>query len=186
MIYVLGEIAIWMILAAALGLGIGWLVWGWLGPRRPTRRDDQSMVRHLRTELAASRERAAELEARSASAEAERDELAAAVDEARAQGAAHHRALTDLRGRVSELEAAARAAAPDDLKEISGVGPKLERMLHRLGIRTVRQLAELSDAEVETLDGQLAEFRGRIRREAWVEQAKVLQADKYPEPHPSA
>jgi predicted flap endonuclease-1-like 5' DNA nuclease len=184
-IYVLGEIAVWMVLAAALGLGTGWLVWGWLAPRRPSRRDDQTLVRHLRTELAASREREAGLEARVATAEAARDELSRAVDDARSQAEAHHRALTELRGRVGELEAAARAAAPDDLKDISGVGPKVERMLHRVGIRTFRQLAELSDAEVDTLDAQLAEFKGRIRREGWVEQAKVLQADKYPEPHPS-
>jgi predicted flap endonuclease-1-like 5' DNA nuclease len=185
MIYVLGEIAIWMVLAAALGLGVGWLVWGWLGPRRPNRQDEHTVLRNLRTELASRSEHEAELEARAATLEAERDELADALAEARAGAESAHRTLAAVRGRVAELAAAARAAAPDDLKEISGVGPKLERMLHRVGIRTFRQLAELSDSEIDTLDAQLAEFRGRIRREAWVDQAKLLQADKYPEPHRS-
>lgn len=181
MIYVLGQIAVWMVLAAALGLATGWLVWGWLGPRRPSRTADNAVVRGLRSDLQASRDTNGELEARLTTLQEERDDLTAGAAAATARAEAAERSVNELRGRVSELEAAVRDAEPDDLKQISGVGPKLERMLHRAGVRTFRQLAELSDREVDRLDNQLAEFKGRIRREGWVEQAKVLQASKYSE-----
>lgn len=62
----------------------------------------------------------------------------------------------------------------DDLKEIFGIGPKLEKLLNDYGIFTFRQLAELSDPEVAELQSYLTEFPGRIVRDDWVGQAQRL------------
>ncbi|MBO6719498.1 MAG: NADH-quinone oxidoreductase subunit E [Rhizobiaceae bacterium] len=66
-----------------------------------------------------------------------------------------------------------KPAKPDDLKLISGVGPKLENTLHSLGIYTYAQVAAWTKAEREWVDGYL-KFRGRIDRDDWVKQAKAL------------
>lgn len=62
----------------------------------------------------------------------------------------------------------------DDLKRIKGVGPKLERLLHKNGIYTFAQIANLDERAIMELDAQLEEFKGRIVRDDWVAQAKVL------------
>ena len=77
------------------------------------------------------------------------------------------------------------AGAPDDLKLIVGVGPVLERMLQQLGITTYRQIARWSERDIDEFDAKLPEFPGRIRRDAWVTQARELHASKYGAP-PSA
>jgi len=66
-----------------------------------------------------------------------------------------------------------RPAKADDLKLISGVGPKIEKTLHSLGIFTYAQVASWKKAERDWVDGYLA-FHGRIEREDWVKQAKAL------------
>ncbi|TGP88831.1 MULTISPECIES: NADH-quinone oxidoreductase subunit E [unclassified Mesorhizobium] len=66
-----------------------------------------------------------------------------------------------------------RPAAVDDLKLISGVGPKIEGILHTLGIFTFAQVASWKKAEREWIDGYLS-FQGRIDRDNWVAQAKAL------------
>lgn len=66
-----------------------------------------------------------------------------------------------------------RPADPDDLKMISGVGPKIEGILHDLGIFTFEQVSKWKKAEREWVDGYLS-FHGRIEREDWVKQAKAL------------
>ena len=66
-----------------------------------------------------------------------------------------------------------RPAAVDDLKLISGVGPKIEGILHSLGIFTFAQVASWKKAEREWVDGYLS-FHGRIDRDDWVKQAKAL------------
>jgi predicted flap endonuclease-1-like 5' DNA nuclease len=71
--------------------------------------------------------------------------------------------------------------APDDLKLIVGIGPVLERMLHQLGIATYRQIARWSDRDIDEFDARLAEFPGRIRRDAWVTQARALHQSKFGE-----
>ncbi|MBU2358687.1 MAG: 50S ribosomal protein L21 [Alphaproteobacteria bacterium] len=71
---------------------------------------------------------------------------------------------------------AAKTAAPagaDDLKQLSGVGPALEKKLHAEGITTFAQIAAWSDADVEEF-GEKLNFKGRIEREGWIEQAKEL------------
>lgn len=66
-----------------------------------------------------------------------------------------------------------RGGKADDLKLISGVGPKLERTLNGLGIYHFAQIADFSRENVAWVDRHLR-FKGRIDREKWIEQAKVL------------
>ncbi len=63
--------------------------------------------------------------------------------------------------------------AADDLKQIRGVGPKLEQTLNDLGIFHYRQIAGLSEKNVTWIDSYLR-FKGRIEREDWIGQAKRL------------
>ncbi|RST85003.1 NADH-ubiquinone dehydrogenase [Aquibium carbonis] len=70
-----------------------------------------------------------------------------------------------------------RPDAPDDLKAIGGIGPKLERVLNGLGIWTYAQIAGLGEGEVLWLDEHLG-FRGRIARDEWLKQAAVLAGAK--------
>jgi large subunit ribosomal protein L21 len=79
--------------------------------------------------------------------------------------------------RPANLLDAPRDGQADDLKKLSGVGPKLEKLLHENGVYHFDQIASWTDAEVEWMDGQLS-FKGRITRENWIEQAKVLAAEK--------
>lgn len=66
-----------------------------------------------------------------------------------------------------------KPAKPDDLKLISGVGPKLEGVLNGLGIYKFAQVAKWTRVESEWVDGFL-NFKGRIERDAWIKQAKAL------------
>ena len=69
--------------------------------------------------------------------------------------------------------AAPRGGQPDNLKQIKGVGPKIEASLNALGIFHFDQIAGWTKANIDWVDGHLA-FKGRIRRERWVEQATEL------------
>jgi len=71
------------------------------------------------------------------------------------------------------LSAQEGAKSSDDLKRIKGVGPKLEALLHSLGIYTFAQVSKWSDEDVLQVDNQL-KFSGRIVRDEWVAQAKVF------------
>ena len=65
------------------------------------------------------------------------------------------------------------AAGADDLKQLSGVGPALEKKLHENGVTTFAQIAAWSAADVTAMDEKLS-FKGRIEREGWIAQAKKL------------
>nr|WP_269102767.1 lipocalin-like domain-containing protein [Mangrovicoccus ximenensis] len=68
-------------------------------------------------------------------------------------------------------------AAPgdaDDLRQITGVGPKLEDALHALGVYTFAQIASWGPAEIAWIDENFDGPKGRITRDDWVGQAKAL------------
>ena len=69
---------------------------------------------------------------------------------------------------------AARGGTADDLKMIKGVGPKLEALLHKLGFFHFDQVASWGADEVAWVDQNLEGFKGRVSRDNWVQQAKVL------------
>ena len=70
---------------------------------------------------------------------------------------------------------AAKGGKADDLQRISGVGPKLEKTLHGLGFFHFDQIAVWTPDEVQWVDENLR-FKGRIDREEWISQAKLLAA----------
>lgn len=72
--------------------------------------------------------------------------------------------------------AAKLSAGPDELIKIKGIGPKLDKQFKELGITSFAQIAAWTDADIDRIDPQLGTFSGRIRRDAFVEQAKLLAA----------
>lgn len=75
----------------------------------------------------------------------------------------------------------AERAAHDDLKQIWGVGPALERLLHQQGIFYFRQIASWTAEDISTIDQKLDTFKGRILRDDWISGAKEEHFRKYGE-----
>jgi NADH-quinone oxidoreductase subunit E len=67
----------------------------------------------------------------------------------------------------------ARTAKADDLKVISGVGPKLEQVLNGMGVTRYADIAAWSASDVARIEAELG-LDGRIARDGWAEQAKGL------------
>ncbi len=67
------------------------------------------------------------------------------------------------------------AGAIDDLKRIRGIGVLIEKKLNSLGIVSYEQVANWTAADIAHVS-EILDFRGRIERENWVEQARILSA----------
>ena len=135
-------------------------------------------------EAAIAEEPAPEAEAPAASkptpppAEADEGDVAVAVaaepvDEAKAKEAASKK--VEAKAESPKKEPVAKAAE-DDLKQLSGVGPALEKKLHENGVTSFAQIAAWNADDIADMDDKLS-FKGRIERDGWVEQAKKLAAE---------
>jgi len=69
---------------------------------------------------------------------------------------------------------AARDGKADDLKMIKGVGPKLEKLVNSMGFYHFDQVASWTAEEIAWVDANLEGFKGRVSRDEWVAQAKLL------------
>lgn len=72
-----------------------------------------------------------------------------------------------------EMLSKPRAGGADDLKQLKGVGPKLEQTLNELGVFHFDQVASWRKKEIQWVDDRL-KFKGRIERDEWIKQAKIL------------
>ena len=108
----------------------------------------------------------------------DRHRLFRAIADARDETARYRQLLIDLESNAPPplLDG---PGAPDDLKLIVGIGPVLERMLHQLGVSSYRQIARWTERDIDEFNARLPEFPGRIRRDAWVTQARALHRSKY-------
>jgi large subunit ribosomal protein L19 len=84
----------------------------------------------------------------------------------------------DTRNVVAPVAAKVEVAA-DDVSLIAGVGPKIKDALHKEGITTLNQIAEMSDEAIFALDEKLG-LKGKSKREEWVTQAKELVSGMAP------
>lgn len=85
-------------------------------------------------------------------------------------------AVVEAAATAHVASAAPEGAGGDDLARIKGVGPKLVALLNELGITRFADIAGWSEADIDRVDAQLGRFQGRIRRDNWVEQARLLSA----------
>ena len=67
----------------------------------------------------------------------------------------------------------------DDLKEISGVGPFIEKKLNALGIYTFEQVKGLNKKDIKMVTDAIKFFPGRIERDKWVGQSRKLFKQYY-------
>lgn len=81
-------------------------------------------------------------------------------------------------GKKPEVMSAPRDTGADDLKMIKGVGPKLEKLLHDMGFFHFDQVANWTEEEISWVDQNLEGFKGRVSRDNWVDQAKLLADGK--------
>lgn len=91
--------------------------------------------------------------------------------------------LSRIAARAGELNfdriGRATPAEADDLKDIIGIGPFLERKLHSLGIFTFRQVANFTKEDIAKVNDIIEFFPGRIERDNWVDQSKLYHERKY-------
>lgn len=173
--FLLAEIWGLLALAALLGLGAGWLIWG---TRRAAGRVADSAGAVAET---------VRLKAALETCTAERNRALAKIatlgaDLAAARAAAAPAAPTVSAAATAPVApvrlAAARDNAPDDLKRIKGIGPKMEALCHRLGFYHFDQIAAWTPAELAWVDDNLEDFKGRASRDNWVGQARDLAATR--------
>ena len=65
-------------------------------------------------------------------------------------------------------------ALRDDLQQIKGVGPAIEKTLNELGIYRYQQIANMSEYDIDRIARRLKGFHSRIYREDWIGQAREL------------
>lgn len=84
--------------------------------------------------------------------------------------------------RPGRLTDALREARPggDDLKRIRGIGVLVEKKLNGLGVNSYAQVASWTSADIERISRAL-DLAGRIERESWIEQARILSAGGHTE-----
>lgn len=76
-----------------------------------------------------------------------------------------------------ERLSAPRGGKADDLKEIEGIGPAMEKLVNELGFFHFDQIASWSEADVAWVDANLKGFKGRVTRDKWVAQAKIIVSE---------
>jgi predicted flap endonuclease-1-like 5' DNA nuclease/type II secretory pathway pseudopilin PulG len=82
---------------------------------------------------------------------------------------------TTLNGTAIDSDIAPFNRLRDDLKQIKGVGPAIEKTLNEMGIFRFTQIADMSEYDIDRVAKRLKGFRTRIYREDWIGQARSLQ-----------
>lgn len=186
--FLLTEIWVLLALAALIGLLAGWIIWG----RRSEVNVDAGEADRLRSELRACRAKHAEKDGiiHNLRTQATTVPVALATPVTAVEPAAPVAPAVPLEGDYDgdgvvegtdegvkpETLTAPRSGGADDLKRIKGVGPKMEELCNTLGFWHFDQVAKWTDAEVAWVDANLEGFSGRVSRDNWVEQAKLLAA----------
>lgn len=161
--FLLGEIWVLLALAALLGLLAGWIIWGRQN-NYAAQYALQDKLNACRTELNACIARETPRTPPAGQPIQSDDYDGDGIFEGKNEGA-RPEALSGPRGGVA-----------DDLKQIKGIGAKMETLCNGLGFYHFDQIAKWSSDEVAWVDANLEGFKGRVTRDEWVSQARVLAA----------
>jgi len=182
--FLLTEIWVLLALAALLGLLAGWIIWG-------RHSGANGEVTKLRSDLEACRAKHAQKDSEISELRAKIAEAAAvptvATPQAKAEApkpaepetlAGDYDGDGVVEGKDEGLKPETldepRGGTADDLKRIKGIGPQMEKLCNQLGFWHFDQIAKWTEAEVAWVDANLEGFNGRVTRDQWVEQARLL------------
>lgn len=204
--FLLAEVWVLIALALLVGLFVGWLIWGRAAAMAASGAGGTVETERLRAEIRAQAARLKACQAEVArlsmppdgsgpvsvvpaqggepgAPEAPPETPADAVEpQTQPETAAEPRGDlsggSEVPGTRPATLTAPRGGAPDDLKRIRGIGPKLEALCNRLGFWHFDQIAAWSEDEIAWVDANLETFKGRVTRDNWVAQARALAAEK--------
>ena len=175
--YLIGEIIVYLLIAAVFGFFIGWLI-----KRAYSRRKITKLTRVWTNKLSNKEQ---ELNTALQLIEADKKKIRSLERQLKKA----NQALVECQSRVrrfderlkkplvmKEIRYQKRDREVDDLKRIRGVGPVFEKLLHSMGIYSLRQIAAFKKSQVDEVAERIGSFRKRILWDNWVEQAgKLLQ-----------
>jgi predicted flap endonuclease-1-like 5' DNA nuclease len=149
MLYVAGEILLWMVLAFLLGIGLGWLIWGSRSRRDADQRDReaQHQVSMAQQEAERARLQVQELTAtrtRDSETIARLQAVAAASETARASDTSE---AARLRHRVADLEAQLAAAVEERTEAEQRAGAAEDILEDHEGWQPVGEIPGLEEAQ---------------------------------------
>ena len=176
--FLISEMVVLILLVALLGLFVGWLIWG----RWSSMNVDTGEADRLRRELDACKAKHFEKDARIAALGSEASASVSAAHEAdvTSEGVLDYDGDGILQGENEGSKPAtldgARDGVADDLKQIKGIGPKMEKMCNALGLYHFDQIAAWTPDEEAWVNANLEGFKGRVSRDEWTVQAKLLAA----------
>ncbi len=199
MTYLLFQMALYMLATLLLGFVLGWYIWGNLfedgnvlgklgfasgGASDGSGESDK--LAKLREENSRLQEELSRMNASRAGLENDLDSCQTARSALQAQlsqlqtGSAVKKSAPETSSVVSLVGtkptglSGPRAGKADDLKQIKGIGPKLEKMLHGMGFYHFDQIAGWGQSELAWVDENLEGFKGRASRDEWIKQARKL------------
>lgn len=186
--YTLSMAFMWVSLAVALGIVIGWLMRSVVAKRQIER----ARSNHLdNVELERLRTRVAELEPERDALRGERDQALAEAQRLRTTTTATvvpdsptDTAVPDGQPAPADTSAAPELGhdiAPDDLTVIEGIGPKVAELCAGIGITT---WSDLAATEVSLLRTMLHDAGPRFRTHdpsSWPQQARLLSEGRWEE-----
>jgi|GEM_PF-6400088 len=196
-----GEWVLWMIIPLLIGILIGWLLWHKSDKVEKSKKDDLTQIKDITKDMEAklngegihtykdmamiSKRKMKELSATLKIDEARIKDENWAPQAAQLHFETYGESIYEkvkikavykdaFEAQMAEAKKGMKLDYIDDLKLVSGVGPKMEKILHEYGITTFYHLSKLNKDGVEALNEKLEFFHGRIERDDWVGQAKEL------------
>ena len=174
--FLLGEIWVLLALAILLGLFAGWVIWN----RSSQTSSALTEASRLSADLQQCRKMHRDKDKHIRALEAEISTLRTAarpgpVTEARPPRPPKQTGQqSGMRAVKPATLSAPRGGRADDLQQIKGIGPALERLCNSLGFFHFDQIAKWTEKEIAWVDANLEGFSGRVARDGWVDQAKRL------------
>ena len=163
MLWLIWQMWFFLILAFAIGLGLGWRLWSASGEAGKTLQATKDEIARLQREND------------SLSSVAARHQAALEASQATSKSAPAQPKFTP---KPAPSKSVAKPKSPktkkvetNDLTQIKGLGPKAVEVLKAGGIISFSQIAGWTKSEIAEWDEKL-NARGRIDRENWVGQAK--------------
>jgi NADH-quinone oxidoreductase subunit E len=148
------ELALWIFLIFFIGCAIGYILRQWLGSTEAMAPAEDAVAQPEPVAAASV----------AAPVAAVLPEMSPAPEPAQA---------ATLRMERPRGLAEPRGGKADDLLLIRGIGPKNQKILHTLGFFHFDQIGSWTAEQIEWVDDHL-KFNGRIVREEWVVQARLL------------